>query len=422
MVSRYYSEAESWDILRPRTDIIDKRSNIIASEFPAFNLVHAAISKMFGYRHWYGRLINLLLSTLGIWCFYLFLLRFLKDEQAKTAGLLLMSSLFFSFGRKLMPDVWSVSLTLIGNYLVTEWTIRHKGSLWFFIGGIFAISLGVLSKLPALLVLVLLLIPVLTFRHLWKKWTMVIIALILFLIPAWWWYFRWTPTLVQNGAFQLFFPYTFSEGLHTIIPFWKDAFEKIYFSAMQSFAGFIFFLTGMFVIFRKRETTYLGVIFSALMLLVYFAVKTGEVFPTHNYYIIPFIPVMAMVAAIGVHLINGSTWRLGMITLIMMEGLLNQAYDFVIPEEKLKITQIGEVVRNHVPETDTIAVFSEGSPLLAYYLHYPCVRYGNAELNGKAPLHEQHLSHLVALKSELKDTLPFPIVYENDWMIIGKMR
>lgn len=422
MVSRHYAESTSWDVLRPRTDIIDKRSNVIAAEFPAFNLIHASISKVFGYRHWYGRLVNLLLSSIAIWCFYLFLLRFLKDEQAKTAALFMITSLFFSFGRKLMPDVWSVSLVLIGIYLITEWVIRFKSHLSLLALGIFFVSTGVLSKLPAALVLVLLLLPIFTYRHLTSKWMIVMIGLVIGLIPSWWWYFNWTTLLVQEGAFQLFFPYSFKEGLNVFIPLWKGALEKIYFSALQSFSGFIFFLIGMYVIFRQKENLYLGVVFSGLLLLIGFAIKTGEVFPTHNYYVIPFVPVMVMIAAIGVHLIPVSSWRTGMIVLVMAEGLLNQAYDFIIPEERKHLTSIHEMTKEYIPQGDTIAVYSEGSPVLAYYLHYPCVRFGELELKGQPPLHEEHLSHIVALKADLSDTLPYPVVYENDWMVIGKMK
>jgi 4-amino-4-deoxy-L-arabinose transferase-like glycosyltransferase len=423
MSSRYYAEATNFDVLRPRTNIIDKKSNIIASEFPAFNLVHAGISKVFGYRHWYGRLINLLMSSLGIWCFYLFLLRFLKDEQAKTAAILLLSSIFFSFGRKLMPDVWSVSLVLTGMYLITEWIVRMNGAWWRLFGGMLAISLGVLSKLPALLTLSFLILPLYVYRHLVKKWILIAGLLILFLFPAWWWYFEWTPQLVQEGAFQLFFPYSFREGLSALLPLWQSALEKIYFSAMQSFAGFAFFLTGMYVLFVKREDLFLGMVFISLLLLIAFAIKTGEVFPTHNYYVIPFVPVMCMVAAIGVYLIRGQTWQMAMIALIVSEGLLNQAYDFVIPEERKIVMQANEVLKQIVPTGDTIAVYSEGSPVLAYFAAYPCVRAGKKEMQGAPMLHQEHIQYWLALRSEINEReMTFPEVYRDDNFVLYKIR
>jgi hypothetical protein len=41
-------------------------SNIIAGEFQLLSYLHYILSFIFGYEHWYGRLINLIISSLGI--------------------------------------------------------------------------------------------------------------------------------------------------------------------------------------------------------------------------------------------------------------------------------------------------------------------------------------------------------------------
>ena len=55
----------------PRMDIGGDTEGIIAGEFPAFNSLMSLCYRVFGYDHWYGRLINWSIGCLGLWYFYL---------------------------------------------------------------------------------------------------------------------------------------------------------------------------------------------------------------------------------------------------------------------------------------------------------------------------------------------------------------
>lgn len=69
MVSRNYLEVDP-NILYPRIDDNNGSTGIIGMEFPSMNYTYFLISKTFGYTHWYGRLINLIISSLGLFFFY----------------------------------------------------------------------------------------------------------------------------------------------------------------------------------------------------------------------------------------------------------------------------------------------------------------------------------------------------------------
>jgi len=72
MVARNFLEVNP-NIFFPRVDETNGGTGIIGMEFPIMNYLHYLLSLIFGYQHWYGRLINLTISSLGIYYFYLLL-------------------------------------------------------------------------------------------------------------------------------------------------------------------------------------------------------------------------------------------------------------------------------------------------------------------------------------------------------------
>jgi hypothetical protein len=109
MIARNFYEGGP-DLFHPRIDMAGEKTGILGSEFPFFNLIIYLFSIVFGYAHWYGRLINLVVSSLGIWCFYLLLNKLINRKVAFNATIILLSSIWFSYSRKIMPDTFSVSL------------------------------------------------------------------------------------------------------------------------------------------------------------------------------------------------------------------------------------------------------------------------------------------------------------------------
>ena len=66
MVSRNFYETDA-RIWLPKVDMAGEKSGITGMEFPLFNYLIYLMSLLFGYTHWYGRLINLVISSAGIW-------------------------------------------------------------------------------------------------------------------------------------------------------------------------------------------------------------------------------------------------------------------------------------------------------------------------------------------------------------------
>ncbi|HPS84986.1 MAG TPA: glycosyltransferase family 39 protein, partial [Bacteroidales bacterium] len=155
MVARNFSEVDP-DILHPRIDDFNGASDIIAMEFPSLNYIHFLFSELFGYSHWYGRLINLIVSSFGLLFFYkLIKLSGISERIAFFATIALSASIWFSFSRKMMPDTYCISLMFIGLYYGLRF-LHNQKYIHLILFAVFS-SLALLSKIPAGIYLVILL-------------------------------------------------------------------------------------------------------------------------------------------------------------------------------------------------------------------------------------------------------------------------
>jgi hypothetical protein len=60
---------------------------VVGMEFPAIPYAIHLVSIPFGYDHWYGRLIVLIIVSMGSWYFFLLLRPFIAEKTAETAVL-----------------------------------------------------------------------------------------------------------------------------------------------------------------------------------------------------------------------------------------------------------------------------------------------------------------------------------------------
>jgi hypothetical protein len=341
-------------------------TGIIASEFPVFNYMVYLVSIPFGYAHWYGRLINLIISTLAAWYFYKLLKFKFSESIAFNATLLLTVSIWFGFSRKSMPDVFSMSLMLMALYYAFYF-VRDKNWQHLLYFGVLG-SLAVLAKLPAIYGLCVLFIPMLLKKIKTGVKVNILIVSFLIIMIANWWYFIWGDYLLTTYHYQLFFPRTLKEGLNEMAPFWKLALEQFYFSSFNSFLAFAIFLFGLVICIHKKIMFPLYIVLISFAVFIGFALKTGSVFAQHSYYIIPIVPVMALIGGIGLSCMphHFYSW---VIVLISMEAIANQHNDFFIKKsETFKLTMEDEI-NKFVPKHTKIALGGNTGPQYLYFAH-----------------------------------------------------
>ncbi|NND94137.1 MAG: hypothetical protein HKN45_04680 [Flavobacteriales bacterium] len=370
MVARNFLEVDN-NILYPRIDIAGEKTGITGMEFPLLNYLIYIISELFGYEHWYGRLINLIISSLGVFYFFKLIKRFFTERTALYASIILLASIWFSFSRKIMPDTFAVSLVIIAfyqglRYIYDNDSKSRKSRLFLLL--LFGI-LGMLSKLPCGYLFVLFLIPLFDSTvGLQRKLNLVLTGFFI-AIPVGIWYFYWVPHLVAEfGFWHYFMGISISEGWSQVQGHWGETMSRFYDDALK-FIGFSVFIASLIALVLKKR--YLPLIMLGLASLGFAVIilKAGRTFYHHNYYIIPFVPIMAFIAGYGLSLIKKTWIVISILTAIILEGTINQAHDFRIKEKYSGLIQLEDDLDKFTNAEDLILINSGDYPTPMYFAH-----------------------------------------------------
>jgi hypothetical protein len=316
-----------------------------------------------------------------------------------------------------MPDVFSVSLVIIGLFYALRYF--EDGKIINLIFYFLLVSAGILCKIPALSLMSVLVIPLTQRFPLSRKLTVMIMGVISVILASWW-YFYWAPYLVETYHFKLFYPKGVFEGLREIIQYPVDTLDKFWFTAFYSFIAFAFFLAGLVLIFIKKERLMIYTFSIVSLVFVIFMLKSGSVFSFHNYYIIPYVPVMALLAGFALSKINVK-WQIVVLFLIAVESLANQAHDFRIKETELYKLELEEYVENVIAKDDLVIVNGGANPQTLYFLHRKGWTVENGQLTGKGFIEEKAgygARFLIIDKNNLKMEFPLIRVFSNEYIDI----
>jgi len=363
MIARNYL-VNGANILYPMIDMAGEKTGIIGSEFPLFNYLIYLVSSVFDYSHWYGRLINLSVSSLGLYFFYKLVKELFTKRIAFNSTIVLTVSIWFAFSRKIMPDTFSVSLVLIGLFYAYKYLENSKIS--YLIPFFVFCTIGMLCKIPALSLFSVIAIPILIKNINIRKKVVLLSLGALSLVIVSLWYFYWVPYLLKTYHYQLYFPKGIIEGFLEIIPWLPEYLEKFYFSSLQSYLAFVCSLVGMILLIKNKYKTQALGIGLITTIFILFTLKTGSVFPQHNYYIIPYTPVLALLAGYTISQIP-IKYQYILLGLIVAEGIVNQQHDFFVKENQLYKLELEQITEDIIPAEDLIIINGGPSPQDIYF-------------------------------------------------------
>ncbi len=398
-----------------------EKTGITGTEFPVLNYLIYLFALVFGWTEWYGRLIVLVVSSAGSYFFYKLVQQFFSEKHAFLSTILLIVSNWFIYSRKIMPDTFSVSLTLIGLWFailyIEQSKIRH-----LFVSSLL-ILLGILSKIPAIIALTPLVFIMFDKKQAIKNKFILISSFSICLVIVFWWYFIWVPHLVETfGYWHYYMGTNFKDGFSEIISFKLDVFEKFYFDALK-YSGFIVFISSLVYLFIKRgqdkNKRILKLIFIISSILFFvFMLKSGRNFGVHSYYIIPFVPFMALIAGWGLSEIKNRKIVLSVLILICVEGLANQQHDFTLKESRLSMLNYESVLDKFSSKSDLILINGSENPTDLYFTHRKGWSMSNTEIQRSETI--DSLRNLgckwviLTLKYPEKPTLKLPLVCKDD--------
>ena len=351
-------------LLYPMIDMAGEKTGIIGSEFPFFNYLIYLVSFVFDYSHWHGRLINLAVSSLGLYYFYKLVDRVFNKQTAFHSTMVLTVSIWFAFSRKIMPDTFSVSLVIIGLFFAYKYIENGKKTnlIPYFV----FCTLGMLCKIPSLSLFSVIAISIFVKNmDVRKKAALAFLGTLSVAIVCLW-YFYWVPHLVETYHYQLYFPKGMIEGIQEIIPLLPSYLKKFYFSSLQSYLAFVCAVIGMVLLIKDKQRIPAFAMGFITLIFLLFTIKTGSIFPVHNYYIIPYTPVMALLAGYFISQIS-IKYQYILIFLIATEGILNQKHDFFISEDQLYKLELEQITDDIVPADDLIVINGGPSPQDIYF-------------------------------------------------------
>lgn len=419
MVARNFLETDP-NILYPRIDVAGEKSGITGMEFPLLNYLMYMVSLLFGYQHWYGRLINLIVSSFGIYFFHQLLRRYFDRRIALHASLIMICSIWFAYSRKIMPDTFSASLVITGVFLGDGFLGRASGKrkIWEGMGAFLFITLGLLSKLPSASLLVFLLPGLLKGQASRLQKVLFSSAMFLSTMLVYGWYGYWVPYLQKAYGLGYFFMGAgIGESIDALLLKWPLVLQKFYDDALK-FSGFGFFILGIVLAAYRKERSILWLLLLGSIAFIPIVLKGGDNFARHSYYIIPFVPVMAVLAAYGTTFLKG--WKsVLLVSLICLEGILNQQHDFRIKEKDRGILNLEQDLDKFAKRGDLLLINSGEYPTPMYFAHRKGWVLSNEQIQQPSTivdLKQKGLKCIVILKKTFGSEIPLalPKLMENE--------
>ncbi len=379
MVARNYLEVDD-NILYPRVDDNCGSTGIIGMEFPSMNYIYFLIAKLFGYTHWYGRLINLIVSSLGLLFFYkLICLCGFKERNAFYSTIFLATSIWFPFSRKMMPDTYCISIMFIGLYYGLRYLKESKA--YQIIAFILLCSLGILSKIPAGIYFIILLPFILDKSILIRQKVVLSLSALIPLGLTFVWYFVWNPYLSKTYGVWYNIGMPLKAGFTDTIQHLDQALRNFYFNSFASYIVFSLFIIGLVLMFVKKDRKMILAFFLPFLVFVVYIFKSGYYFYHHNYYIIPFVPVMALVAGYTISLIRKKWLYLTLLLCGVGESIANQQHDFFIKDSEKYKMSLEPIMDNISSRDDLILINGNANPQMIYLSHRKGWMCGDDKLN-----------------------------------------
>jgi len=422
MVARNFVEIDN-NPLYPQIDIGGEKSGITGMEFPLLNFLIYLMSKVLGYSHWYGRLITLIITSCGLLYFNKLLSKFFNHEFSFLATLLLLTSVWFSYARKIMPDTFSVSLVIIGLYHAHDYLTTSRKIYSALMAFVFLLS-GTLSKLPAGILLPLLL-PLLWQAPSPKRLVMIGLLLVCTL-TNYWYYFQWVPYLNAKFEFTHFFMgMPLQKAIHQIYSNLPLFLSRFYHDAL-GYIGFPLFIIGLLLVIKHKHTSIATICLLTIPPFLLIILKAGATFFNHDYYIIPFVPVMAILATYTLIQIKNTRWRYTLLVLITIETIVTNNIDFYVHEDMAAIQGLEHTLDSLGAKSDKIAINSGQVPTPMYFAHRKGWVTYNDSLQSTHYLHylKKHQCKLVVVLKKRFGTeiiLPLPRKFESNHYTIYQL-
>ncbi len=144
--------------------------------------------------------------------------------------------------------------------------------------------------------------------------------------------------------------------------------------------------------------------------------KAGSFFSNHNYYIIAYTPMMALVSGYFIARIK-VRYQWILLVLIAIEGISNQQHNFFIRDsERYKLT-LEEIADKHIGKDELIVINGGDSPQQIYFTNRKGWSVDNEVITDNTKMDEfrqKGAAYLIVNKTSFSGDLDFPQIYSDN--------
>ena len=240
------------------------------------------------------------------------------------------------------------------------------------------------------------------------------------------WYFLWVPYLVDVYKYQFFWPFSLSQGWSDLVYLSEQAWIRFNIDAFGTRASFLVCMLGLGGIFLQKQR-HLILVFAAYSLLFFFFVlKTGVTFPTHDYYIIPYLPVMCTAAGYFIAQLEINKYvKVALAFLFLNMNLNVHRLDIETPEESKYFLKLEKIVDKYIAKDEKILT-NDGAfnPFITYWAHRKGLPQADRvlfETTWMPDLKRDGMNFIVIDRHGLDKPLPYELIFEDTDFRIYKL-
>lgn len=384
---------EDNNILHPRLLARGETDGISPKEFPLFQWTTAQVYRMFHQSIAVTRYYCFALSSLGIIAFYLLVTLMTRNKMLGVAGasMFMFSPLFYYYSVNPLPDIFALSTAIWSMYFF----YRHaqSGQAKHSVAAALFLCAAAMTKLPYILFAGIpagMLFNMIRSKETGSKILSYSLHLV-FLIPVIWWYSQSLQEMKDNpvlGGFLSNFENESSVG-EIIVGQLISMLPELY----LNYTAVLFFLAGFIFVFRKRASLlnkHLPLLLTALLLFAYFGYEITLIGLIHDYYMLPFLPLLFLIAVAGIQFLisQNRQWISYVIVVLIMIGPATAWLRIDSRWSPNKSTFNNDwytyrnEIRNAAPDSVRVIIGNdETQSILPYYAHKRCWTYVDYELS-----------------------------------------
>lgn len=362
-------------IIHPQKFDLSTGTDELLYEFPLYQWSIAQLDKLIGYSVAHSRGFTFIVFCVFLLGFFKLLKLHVNNGFAlATNAALCFSPLLYYYCVNPLPDIMALAFSTWSLYFLIRFL---KQALFLhLIYASLLLSIAALIKLPYI-IFAAPLIPY-TIELLKRKQFALIFKLKLtFILPMLFpalWYIKAIPTWKGNGITEGIFHD--QKNWLTILDYLQFHFFSSLFELLTNYASCLFLIFGIVYCVKYFKTSQTVKLYLPLLIatLAYFLYEINMIEKTHDYYLMPFIPLVFLVVAKGIQIIYSSTFKWLVYVCIALVPLtawlrIDQRWNTTDPGFNADYLNYASYLQSKLPEKALCIVdYDESRFISLYYL------------------------------------------------------